>query len=413
MANQYDIDPVRDEEIFFAAQDAGSAYALSKAGVYGGKYGILSAIRRHKQRMSGARPLHGMEVRTVTDQYAADGTLKGYSVTQTAAGDVPLESAIPGNIVKRISTNYRADGTIGQRWVIEAPEMARVKEAMEVAAAALAADIPSVPAIQPPLSSNKELLNLYIFTDYHVGMLAWHREGGEDWDLAVAETLLVSAFADMIAKSPDAQTAIVGQLGDFLHTDSFKPLTPASGHLLDADSRFPKMIEVAVRVLRRIVTMALEKHEKVIVLMAEGNHDESSSAWLRVLFKALFDENPRVIVEDSPLPFYAYQHGEVMLAFHHGHKVKMDALPALFAQQFREMWGATKKSYGHSGHYHHEVIKEYSGIKWTQHPTLSARDAYAARGGYHAERATNVITYHKKYGQVQTITVKPEMFHVG
>jgi hypothetical protein len=99
-----------------------------------------------------------------------------------------------------------------------------------------------------------------------------------------------------------------------------------------------------------------------------------------------------------------------MLAFHHGHKLKMDSLPGLFAAQFREMWGNTKMAYGHSGHYHHEVVKEFSGIKWMQHPTLAARDAYAARGGYHSERAAYAITYHSRFGQVSTLTVKPEMF---
>lgn len=170
------------------------------------------------------------------------------------------------------------------------------------------------------------------------------------------------------------------------------------------------MVEAGVRVLRRIVSMALERHEEVIVLMAEGNHDESSSVWLRVMFRALFENEPRVIVEDSPLPYYAYKHGEVMLAFHHGHKKKIDALPALFAAEFRKMWGETTMAYGHSGHWHHEVVKEFSGIKWQQHPTLAARDAYAARGGYHAERAAYAITYHAKFGQVGTLTVKPEMF---
>jgi len=45
-----------------------------------------------------------------------------------------------------------------------------------------------------------------------------------------------------------------------------------------------------------------------------------------------------------------------------------------------------------------------------QHPTLSARDAYAARGGWISERAATVITYHERFGQVARNTVVPEMF---
>lgn len=384
MPNQFDINPERDAEIFALAERLGNQSAAARE-LRVSKAAVQNAVRRHRQRIG--------------EGFQRGGVLSG----PERDGDTPY-------IIKGVSTYYNADGEVKGQWVKTRLDDELREQMIRTAAETLATCIPRATPVFPPVFTEADLLNLYVFTDYHVGMLAWHREGGEDWDLDIAERLLISAFADMIRKSPPAETAIVGQIGDFLHFDSFKPLTPASGHLLDADSRFSKMIEVAVRVLRNIVALALERHQKVIVLNAEGNHDESSSAWLRVLFKALFENEPRVHVEDSPLPFYAYQHGEIMLAFHHGHKVKMDALPALFAQQFRQMWGATKKSYGHSGHYHHEVVKEFSGIKWTQHPTLAARDAYAARGGYHAERATNAITYHKRYGQVSTITVKPEMF---
>jgi hypothetical protein len=45
-----------------------------------------------------------------------------------------------------------------------------------------------------------------------------------------------------------------------------------------------------------------------------------------------------------------------------------------------------------------------------QHPTLAARDAYAARGGWLSERSATAITYHDKFGQVARNTVVPEMF---
>jgi hypothetical protein len=33
-----------------------------------------------------------------------------------------------------------------------------------------------------PRAVNDDLCNLYTFTDYHLGMLAWGEEGGDDWD---------------------------------------------------------------------------------------------------------------------------------------------------------------------------------------------------------------------------------------
>jgi hypothetical protein len=98
-----------------------------------------------------------------------------------------------------------------------------------------------------------------------------------------------------------------------------------------------------------------------------------------------------------------------MLGFHHGHKVKNESLPMLFAAQFPAMWGATTKRYAHCGHRHHADEKEYSGMTVVQHPTLSARDAYAARGGWIADRATQCITYHERFGIVARTIVTPEM----
>ena len=258
-------------------------------------------------------------------------------------------------------------------------------------------------------STRDELCNLITLTDYHLGMLAWHKEGGDDWDLKIAERVLWDSFARMVDAMPPAGTCVLNIQGDFLHSDGLLPVTPAHKHVLDQDGRFSKIVSVAIRILRRLVNHALAKHPKVHLLIVEGNHDEASSIWLRQMFAALYEDEPRLSVNDSELPFYVYQHGEVMLAFHHGHKVKNEQLPMLFAAQFPKMWGNTAKRYCHTGHRHHLDEKEYSGMTVTQHPTLSARDAYAARGGWIAERAALGITYHATQGQCARTYVSPDM----
>lgn len=58
------------------------------------------------------------------------------------------------------------------------------------------------------------------FTDYHVGMLAWHKEGGADWDLDIAERTGIKAMAAMAAGAPPSARAVVNIQGDFLHWDA-------------------------------------------------------------------------------------------------------------------------------------------------------------------------------------------------
>ena len=314
-----------------------------------------------------------------------------------------------GFTVKGVSTLYGPDGDVRGQWVKTQQSAENAQAALREAAEALAESMPRLAPVKPPKASAEALATVYTMTDCHVGALSWREECGEDWDLKIAERTLVGCYEALISSTPASAIGVVAQLGDFLHQDGLGAVTPTSGHLLDADGRFTKVVRVAVRTLRRMVDLALMKHDKVLVLMAEGNHDIASSVWLRTLFAALYENEPRVTVLDSPLPYYAYQHGSTMLAWHHGHLKKNDQLPILFAAQFPQIWGGTKHRYAHTGHRHHVEEKEHSGMTVIQHPTLAARDAYAARGGWIAERAATAITYHARTGQVGRVTVTPEM----
>ncbi len=98
-----------------------------------------------------------------------------------------------------------------------------------------------------------------------------------------------------------------------------------------------------------------------------------------------------------------------MLAFHHGHKLKPAALPGWFAAKHSVMWGATTARYGHSGHQHHLHEKDEMGMRWMQHPTLAASDAYSARGGWLSPREAIGITYDLD-GEASRLTVRPKLF---
>jgi hypothetical protein len=338
-------------------------------------------------------------VRTLRDRAAKAGVGPHY-----LADPIP-----PGYKVKGTSTYYGPDGIPRGQWVKTREDAQAQLEAMQEAVQALCEDVPRLAPVKPPAHSLSTLLNVYTMTDCHIGMMAWRAEGGEDWDLKIAERTLSGCFDAMVRQAPAAQTCVIAQLGDWLHYDSLESITPTGKNLLDSDGRFAKMVEVSVRVLRGLVSAALEKHENVILLCAEGNHDLASSVWLRTMFAALYEKESRVHVIRSECPYYAYQHGETMLVWHHGHLKKPDALPLLAATQFPVIWGNTRKRYGHLGDKHHLDEKEHSGMIVRQHPTLAARDAYASRHGWHALRAATGITYHNVHGEVARNTVYPEM----
>lgn len=321
-----------------------------------------------------------------------------------------------GFFTTKVSTFTGEDSETGEtkvkaQWVQSKPDSDLKELAIRQTFAAMAEELPKIEPRPLPLDRfyNDDLLNLFTFTDYHMGMLAWHAETGADWDLKIAEDMLYKVFEHQLSSSPPAKVALINQLGDFLHTDGLKAITPEHGHLLDADGRFPKIVASTIRVLRRIIDRALETHEQVHVIMAEGNHDMVSSIWLRAMFAALYENEPRVKVDDTPVPYYCYVHGDVLLGFHHGHLSRGPSLPGLFAAKFRKEWGVTTKSYIHTGHRHHQDTKEYPGSLVVQHATLASPDAYAARGGWMSERQAKRITYHKRFGECGSDIVTPEM----
>lgn len=314
-----------------------------------------------------------------------------------------------GFTVAGVSTLYGRDGEIAAQWVKTRQDAESIRKMLEAAGEAMAEKLPRVKRSKAPTRTNADLANCYVVTDYHLGMLAWAEETGADWDMKIAERLLVAWFAEAIRLAPSASIGVLAQLGDFLHWDGMDAVTPASKHVLDADTRFQKLVRVAIRAIRQVIGLLLEKHEHVHVIMAEGNHDPASSIWLREMLAAIYENEPRVYVEKSPDPYYCFEFGKTSVFFHHGHKRKPANVDDVFAAKFREVFGRTKHSYAHMGHMHHVEVKETPLMIVEQHRTLAAHDAYASRGGWMSGRDAKAITYHREFGEVGRVTVSPEM----
>jgi hypothetical protein len=213
----------------------------------------------------------------------------------------------------------------------------------------------------------------------------------------------------LASKAPDSGLGVLVLLGDLLHFDGPDPVTPAHRHPLDSAGRQRTMLRVVVRAVRRVVQHLLTKHERVLIVVVEGNHDTAGTPWLQEILQTHYEDDPRVEVSDNDLPYYAFRFGVNFLGFHHGHKRQKQKLPALFAAMFRALWGQTTKGYIHTGHYHELDEKEHPGTKVMQHPTLAAPDSHALRGGWISEREMSAIHYHADFGQVGRDVVTPEM----
>ena len=263
---------------------------------------FINAVNTHGSVRAAARALkvNKNSITQALHQVQARAATRGYSPEHAMTKTVP-----DGFGVKRISSNYNSKGELNQQWVIASPEAEHQLKMMKAAVEALCQDVKPLAPAPVYQGGDPELCNLFTLTDSHFGMATTKAEGSSaDWDMQLAEDLLVAVFENLISRAPAASVAILNQLGDFLHFDSIEPVTPTSKYVVDAAGRYEPMIMMGVRVLRRVISMLLAKYDRVHIIMAEGNHDISSSSWLRLMFALLYENEPRVTVNtNNTLPY--------------------------------------------------------------------------------------------------------------
>lgn len=398
--------PLTDEQLVEAVETRDRHSTLKAAAdELGLSWNAMNNRLKHaaERGMLGTKPvLPGFRISQITN------TPKGDFVQQKP--ERGEEFKIPlGQRIKGVSALLDPDGREVLKWVKTTADSERQSEAMRAALEAAKEDLPRVALTPPPADSVADILNQFTVTDSHFGMLAHREETGADYDLKIAEQLLLDWFASAVHCAPMAHTAVLAQLGDLLHHDSLESVTPASRHVLDADSRLHKVVRVVMRTLRRVIDMLLQKHQHVHVIMASGNHDPASSVWVRELLAALYENEPRLTVDRSPALYYAYEWGKTGLYYHHMHKRGLNDLDRVFAGMFREMFGRCEFNYGHGGHLHSNAVVSTQLMHIERHETLAAPDAYAAGGGWLSGRSAKVITYSRRFGEVGRLTLRPAM----
>lgn len=275
--------------------------------------------------------------------------------------------------------------------------LARIREAFE--GMAPAAPVPA------PEYADAHLCTVYPIADVHLGMLAWGRHGGRNFDTDIAADRLKTWMAQCIASSPSSDTAIILDVGDYTHADDDTYQTPRSKHVLDVDTRMFRTLEIGIATLSSAVEMALTRHKHVRVCILPGNHD--STIYLAVMFALAerYRNEARVEVHKQPSEFFLHEFGRVMIAAHHGDKAPADRIVHFVADEFAEAWGRTKHRFLFTGHKHHHKSQDIGGMRWEQLRAVTERDAYAVSHAYAARAQLQAITYHVDRGEVQRVSV--------
>jgi hypothetical protein len=250
-----------------------------------------------------------------------------------------------------------------------------------------------------------DLLAVPCLFDHHWGKLCWAEETGNNYDLKIAETIWQNAVDDILgALEPFGLARVLFPVGqDLINFDTLSGTTTA-GTPQDCDGRYPKVIAAAVESLIGVGERLASRGLEVDFIYSGGNHDLLASYHICRELRAWFRHTKRINVDCEFRDRKYYEWGCVLLGIAHADKVKRkwDTLPNLIRQEAPEQFARTTYHEWLMGHEHHaqkkETLpaKEIGGVRMRTVPSLSARDAWHASGGYTAQRAAETYLYSKK-----------------
>jgi hypothetical protein len=371
-----------------ALAEAGSlAAAAERAGITPREFrGHLAELER-RAASRGWAPEHDMK-KTTPDGYHVKGVSTYYGAKRNGREVVLGEDGAP--VMEPRGQWVKTQRDAEQKYAALVEAVQGIAEPFRGAA-----DPVTAPAIV-----SADYLNVIPLGDPHLGMYAWAQETGNDFDLAIAEGSLVAAVDHLIALAPPAEECLIIDLGDFFHSDTSENRTARSGHALDVDTRWSKVLLAGIRTMRRCIDRALEKHKRVRVIVEIGNHDDHSSVMLALCLANYYEREPRVIIDTSPAKFHWHRFGKVLIGVTHGDTVKPDKLGPIMACDRPQDWGETLHRYWYTGHVHHDSLKEYPGVIVETFRTLAARDAWHHAAGYRSGRDLKLDVIHREHGRV-------------
>jgi hypothetical protein len=323
-----------------------------------------------------------------------------------------LSDVVPEkHAIKGVSTLLDADGSIKQQWVKTTAQDDERTTWLD-AIRSMSETLPRVESTPAPEYVDYDLLAVYPVGDPHVGLLAWHEDAGENFDLDIAERNLVAAFAHLVNLAPAAKRALLIFIGDNTHADG-QSNTTTKGTRVDVDGRTVKMARTIINAIRHAVRIVLTKHAEAEIKIERGNHDELLSAMIALALSLLYEDEPRVTVDVSPEVFHWYRFGACLIGTHHGDRVKPMDLLGVMAVDRKDDWSSTTHRRFYLGHLHHQIVKEVPGLICEYLPTLASSDAWHRSMGYRSQRAMYMDVFHRERGHVNRHIVGIEQLRVA
>jgi hypothetical protein len=252
--------------------------------------------------------------------------------------------------------------------------------------------------------------------DHHFGKLSWQPETGDNYDVKIARDRYDLAARGLLQAAVEQKVnRFLFPLGnDFYHVDSGNNTT-TGGTPQDCDGRWQKAYTVGLGCVRRAIDEAAEL-APVDVEIIPGNHDRERAFTLGVVLSAVYENDGRVTINNSPALKKRYLWGKTLLGFTHGDsmpKRRLDLLINEMAHHWPEDFAATTWREWHLGHLHSEsedvwrfrASETIGDVIVRRLPSLSGTDRWHYQQGYRSLGAAELHLFDDRWGRVGYRTV--------
>ncbi len=370
---------------------------------------VIDALTEHGSIRKAAAAL-GTCYSTVQD---AVGRVRRNAARQGIAPEHDMTKSVPAGFhVKGVSTYYDEDGNVRGQWVRSQADAEADRKVVEEALIDRFKRVKPLPRIAAPRKKLlKDLMNVIVLSDAHIGLYSWAKASGTEWSLPIARRMIVGAVKYLVDAAPPCEEALIANLGDFFHIDNKSNQTTA-GTVMDTDGLWEEIVEVGIDAMVSCIDFALAKHKKVRVINKSGNHDFHTAVMMNIALSRAYKNNPRVKFDATPSLYSYLRFGKTLLGITHGDKrVKPTELPLLMATDRPDDWGESKYRYWYTGHLHHQRKFEPTGGNCTIETfrIMAGRDAWHQGAGYRAGREMQSIILHREFGETGRNVVTPDM----
>lgn len=236
------------------------------------------------------------------------------------------------------------------------------------------------PVIPAQYAPGGEVLEICL-PDLHVGLLSWAAETGADYDVHIAKAGFMQCMYDIVGRCEGRgfSRIYLVTLGDLLHIDNDHQTT-TKGTLQQADGRMAKIFGFALDMMMAGIDL-LMTIAPVEVVYLSGNHDRVLGYTLIKALEMAYRRDRGITFDVEPNPQKHRLIGVSLIGWTHGDMSRKNIGDWLI-DRAREDYGKSLYAEVHSGHIHHEYVRQDGAVIVRSLPTISNASWWEHQQGY-------------------------------